>query len=96
MTSAFYIASTVSHFVFVTPEKGQTVNHVIQQNLGSIKKLGLALGFFGVISDLYILLIPITGLLQFRLAWRRKVGVMLIFLTGLLYDLLSQLTCDIY
>ena len=84
VTTAFYIASTICHFVFVNPGTGQTINSTLQQNRGHLKDLGLALGFFGVFSDFYILLIPITGLLQLRLAWRRKLGVMMVFLTGLL------------
>ena len=82
---AFYIATSVSLFIFATPGKGQTVNTVILPNLEPLKELGLALGVFGVVSDFYILLIPITGLIQLQLEWRRKVGVMLVFLTGLLY-----------
>ena len=87
ITTGFYIANSVSHFIFVTPRKGQTVNSTLSQNLEQVKELGFALGIFGIISDFYILLLPITGLIPLRMAWRRKMGVMIIFMTGLLYAL---------
>lgn len=41
-------------------------------------------GIFGVFSDLYILVIPLWQVSRLRLAPRRKVGVLAVFLTGLL------------
>jgi hypothetical protein len=43
-----------------------------------------AQGIFGAVTDLYVLAIPISSVLALRLQKKRKLGVMGIFLTGLL------------
>ncbi|KAI3401820.1 hypothetical protein diail_8198 [Diaporthe ilicicola] len=43
-----------------------------------------AQGIFGAITDLYVLSIPISSVLALRLPKKRKIGVLAIFLTGLL------------
>lgn len=44
----------------------------------------IALGYFNVFSDLYILILPISGVMGLNLRPKRKIGVVLIFMTGLL------------
>lgn len=39
---------------------------------------------FGVVIDLFILVLPIIAVLQLQLPTRRKIGVIVIFMTGLL------------
>lgn len=43
-----------------------------------------AQGIFGAVTDLYVLAIPISSVLALRLQKKRKIGVLGIFLTGLL------------
>lgn len=43
-----------------------------------------AQGLFGAVTDIYILAIPISSVLALRLKKARKIGVLGIFLTGLL------------
>lgn len=43
-----------------------------------------AQGIFGAVTDLYVLAIPISSVLALRLQKKRKLGVLGIFLTGLL------------
>lgn len=47
-------------------------------------KTAQAQGIFGLISDLYILAIPISQVSRLSLAPKRKAGIMVVFLTGLL------------
>lgn len=44
----------------------------------------LAVGYFNLCTDFYILLLPISGIIRLQLPKRRKIGVILIFMTGLL------------
>lgn len=44
----------------------------------------LAVGYFNLFTDFYILLLPISGVIRLQLPKRRKIGVILIFMTGLL------------
>ncbi|KAJ0106888.1 hypothetical protein J7T55_014964 [Diaporthe amygdali] len=43
-----------------------------------------AQGLFGAVTDLYVLTIPISSVLALHLPKKRKIGVLGIFLTGLL------------
>ncbi|KAI1270649.1 hypothetical protein F5Y18DRAFT_18684 [Xylariaceae sp. FL1019] len=54
-----------------------------------VYNLNAAIGVFGVISDLYILLIPISMVLKLQIPRGRKYGILGIFLTGLLATSLS-------
>lgn len=49
------------------------------------KPLWVTMGVFSVVTDFYLLAIPVGLTLNVRLALRRKIGVCCIFLTGLLY-----------
>lgn len=44
----------------------------------------LAVGIFGIISDIYLLMIPIRSVYQLQLPIKRKLGVIAIFLVGLM------------
>ena len=46
--------------------------------------LSAAQGIFSAVTDLYVLVIPINSVLALQLQTRRKLGVLAIFLTGLL------------
>ena len=43
-----------------------------------------AVGAFNVVSDVYLLCLPIAVVSRLQLPWRKKLGVSAIFLTGLL------------
>ncbi|KAL9594863.1 MAG: hypothetical protein Q9179_005207 [Wetmoreana sp. 5 TL-2023] len=41
-------------------------------------------GIFSVVTDFYILLLPVRNVLGLKLSWRRRMGVLGVFMTGLL------------
>ncbi|KAF2962958.1 hypothetical protein GQX73_g10617 [Xylaria multiplex] len=49
-----------------------------------VYNLNAAVGLFGVVSDLYVLLIPISMIYKLRIPRNKKIGILAIFLTGLL------------
>ncbi|KAI0102812.1 hypothetical protein GGR51DRAFT_526284 [Nemania sp. FL0031] len=54
-----------------------------------VYNLNAAVGLFGVVSDLYVLLIPVSMIYKLRIPRNRKLGILGIFLTGLLAVALS-------
>ncbi|MCJ1383821.1 hypothetical protein MMC17_006935 [Xylographa soralifera] len=54
--------------------------------------LGIAQSAFNLLSDLYLLLLPLCGVAQLQLSPRKKLGVAAIFLTGALACPCSALT----
>ncbi|GAW17944.1 hypothetical protein ANO14919_074130 [Xylariales sp. No.14919] len=49
-----------------------------------VYNLNAAVGLFGVISDLYVLIIPVSMVYKLRIPRNKKIGILGIFLTGLL------------
>ena len=47
-------------------------------------ELGVIQSSFNVVSDFYLLLLPLSGVLQLQLPLRKKIGVAAIFMTGAL------------
>ena len=46
--------------------------------------MGVFAGCFGVLSDIYIYLLPIPVLWNLQMAFKRKMGIIAIFFTGLM------------
>jgi hypothetical protein len=49
-----------------------------------IQRVSIATGIFGVISDFYILIIPLPAVLKLQIRKKQKLGVLLIFSSGVL------------
>ncbi|KAI1126740.1 hypothetical protein F5Y10DRAFT_244236 [Nemania abortiva] len=54
-----------------------------------VYNLNAAVGLFGVVSDLYVLIIPVSMIYNLRIPRNRKLGILAVFLTGLLAVALS-------
>ena len=84
----FYITTTI--IIFVTSMSG-TQDKLIErmaafQNAKThpVVTTTIAVGYMNILNDVYILVLPISGVLRLNLPKRRKMGVILIFMTGLL------------
>ena len=83
--SVVYGACAIEAFVLSTPSPGQTFFSVTISNRFKETKIGgLVAGAFGILSDFYILCLPISSVWQLHLSVRRKIGVTAIFMSGLL------------
>jgi uncharacterized BrkB/YihY/UPF0761 family membrane protein len=76
------IAGVVAFLVIETPASG-----ILQRTLKEhqIRKLSLAIGVVNLLVDLLVLYIPIPVIVKMDLSRERKAGVLIIFLTGLMY-----------
>ena len=83
VTTSFYASTTIAQFGLVTPGRGKSFASAVIGN-PAVPRISYALGVFGIVTDLYILLLPIAGVLRLQIAKRRKVGVILVFLSGAL------------
>lgn len=87
VTTAFYLGMTIAQFVFVTPRRGETFfshQETRYQHLALV--VGVPSAAVGLCIDLYILVLPIIAVSQLQLTTQRKIGVILVFLTGIMYD----------
>ena len=88
ITAAFYVALTITLFVLSTPGRGVTFaeqfTSFLSQKTSPVLTTTFVMGYFNIFSDLYILILPISGVMGLNLPPRRKFGVSLMFMTGLL------------
>lgn len=87
VSTIFYVTVGVFWTTSITPRKGQTFASVAV-SAAEFKSLLLSVpsAAAGLGIDLYLLVLAITAVMQLQLSTRRKIGVILIFLTGLAYD----------
>lgn len=93
-STAFYIGMGIAGFVLFTPRHGI---RWWEYALGTtrIGSISIPLATVGLGIDLYILILPVAGVMQLHMPAQRKIGVCIIFGTGLLFVIFSQfLKCD--
>lgn len=86
ITTTFYISTTVAILVLTTPRRGETwAGHLsTKEERLAINVVPIATSSFGVVTDLAILILPMIAVLPMQLPIRRKIGVVCVFMTGLL------------
>lgn len=82
----FYLITVGVLLVSCVPRGGQT--WLTRAASGSCPttqvRIALSQGVFGLLSDLYVLAIPIWQVSRLSLKGKRKAGIMIVFTTGLL------------
>ena len=86
--TTLYISGIITFFVLSTPRPGVTFAEqymmFASRQTSPVLNTTIAIGYFNVLSDLYVLVLPISGVMGLNLPRKRKFGVVLIFMTGLL------------
>lgn len=99
VTAAFYLYSAIYFGIACGPKGGVDrysylagmAGKSCHDPYGFIQINNIMQGAFNVFSDLYILIIPIPAILKLHLPLRRKVAVLLMFLTGSVACVMSVL-----
>ena len=85
LTTLFYVSMSVCAIIFTTPRRGETWSHHDGSHLERLYlKLSIPIACVNLALDLYILILPIIAVAKLQMASRRKVGIILVFMTGLL------------
>lgn len=96
-TTLCYGVFTLLNLICATPRPGETLlSHEDSNSERLIIVTGVALAVFGLLVDLYIFVLPIMAVSQLKLPARRRVGIILVFMTGLLrvhVHLLTAIIC---
>lgn len=89
MTTVFYLVVTTILFVLATPKSGtsfaKNFAKFVDKKRSPVLDTTFAMGYFNIFSDVYILILPISAILGLQLPKRRKFGISLIFMAGILY-----------
>lgn len=82
----FYMSCIIFFAIKTAPNPHQTwqENSIVNDWGVLAKNINIAQALFGIISDLVILAIPLKLVFGLTMNWKRKFGVLTVFLTGLL------------
>ena len=81
----FYIACSIAFLILCLPRPGESwISPRFGARTALIIKVSFAQGWFNLLSDLYILLLPLPVLWKLHMPLRKKLGVAAVFLTGLM------------
>lgn len=83
--AGFYSGIAIYSFYIETPRRGETwFSHQTPALQHEGRSLFMHQSYVGLATDIYILVLPIVAVSELQMPIRRKIGVMLIFMTGLL------------
>ena len=91
-TTITFLSFLVAQLALVTPHPGETWLQVDEdpRELKSLKYLSIPITATSFGIDIYIFIIPMLGIAKLKLSPRRKLGVVLVFLTGSTFDPLDD------
>lgn len=91
ITGVFYITAMVIYIALCAPRNGHSqasyFNALASPRCSQALSLTTGVGVFNVVSDLYLILIPLPAVWSLQLPLRRKIGLAAMFLTGSMLDL---------
>ena len=91
-TFVFYTTNLIVQIVSCRPRGGTDrvsflagmASQECAASTAAIQRLSIASGIFGVISDFYILIIPLPAVVKLKLGKKKKLSVLLVFSSGAL------------
>ena len=84
ITCGFYAAVSIYLFVFETPRPGVPWQvWILGPELAKTLRVSIPTGAMGVATDTALLLLPIPAVMKLKLPNKKKIGIILVFMTGL-------------
>ena len=83
VNTGFYLAVLVANMILSTPRPGQSWQQAAVSELETLA-LSIPQAVGGLIIDIFILVLPIIAVSKLQLPPQRKLGVILIFMSGAL------------
>ena len=84
-TSLFYLATGVTNLVLCVPWRNESwTSTPYVERCYRAEVMGDIQGVFGLVSDLYIFVLPLPILYTLHMSFKKKIAVTAVFLTGLM------------
>jgi hypothetical protein len=85
----YYTASVIAEFIWYVPPPGRPRTAMewfthSREARDHPNQLSIVQGGFGTLSDIYLLIIPVQSVLALRMSLAKRIGVSLVFSTGIL------------
>lgn len=79
----FYVAVTITAFVLESPWPGESLlESMLSWHYMKFTLLSIPTGVIGMMVDWYLLILPIPAILTLQLSIAKKLGVLIVFMTG--------------
>ena len=79
----FYVAVTIIAFALNTPWPGESfLEDVLSWHHHEFLQFSIPTGVIGMLVDLYLLILPIPVVLNMQMSTVKKLGVLIVFMTG--------------
>lgn len=99
ISGLFYFSLMTALLILCVPRDGQSqasyLSAIASPRCARSKTINLVGGVLNIVTDFYILVLPMPAVLSLQLSARKKIGVGAIFLTGLSYASRLTLGLDI-
>lgn len=84
---------TILFGALCAPRKGQSFFESYSSSIcvDNVQNVGVASGIVNLVGDFYILILPLPLVSKLQLPKKRKISLLVIFMTGLMYDLWGSL-----
>ena len=84
LSTAFYTSVTIVMFDLATPRPGESWRAgYISKRIAKIPKLSIPIASMGLVVDVLLLILPSLAVYKLQLHINRKIGLMLMFSTGI-------------
>ena len=83
ISAVFYVAVTITAFVLESPWPGESLlEDILSWHYFKFAQFSIPTGVIGMLVDWYLLILPIPAVWTLRMSTSKKLGVLIIFMTG--------------
>lgn len=83
ISATFYVAVSITAFVLNSPWPGESfLEDILSWHYLKFAQFSIPTGVIGMLVDWYLLILPIPAVLALQMSTARKLGVLIIFMTG--------------
>lgn len=83
ISAAFYVPVTITAFVLTSPWPGESLlEDILSRHRYNFDNLSIPTGVIGMILDWYLLILPVPAVLAIQMSTTKKLGAMIVFMTG--------------
>ena len=83
ITALFYVSVTITALVLNSPWPGESLlEDLISWHYLKFAEFSIPTGVIGMLVDWYLFILPIPAVLTLQMSWAKKLGVLIIFMTG--------------
>ncbi len=83
ISALFYVPVSITAFVLNSPWPGESfLDDILSWHYLKFAQFSIPTGVIGMLVDLYLFILPIPAVLTLQMSMVKKLGVLIIFMTG--------------